>query len=117
MLARTADTFDEEKEEERFVVLKREPNHYVLLKMLPPCPPENGDGDGKGKGGCGGTPAASSKKGQALFRRSELPDVIRRLWQIDPRVPIPALAEAPSGGVADASSSAGATDDAGTATS
>ena len=72
MLARTIDDDGGDIKEERFVLLKREPNHFVLIKTLPLEVPE-GDTN---------TPEAL-KKGQACFSRSELPDVVRCLWQIE----------------------------------
>lgn len=74
MLARTIDDAGGEVKEERFVLLKREPNHFVLIKTLPLEVPEGATGASE-----------ASKKGQACFRRSELPDVVRSLWQIEPK--------------------------------
>lgn len=74
VLARTIGDTGGEMKEERFVLLKREPNHFVLIKTLPFEAPE----------GDTGTPEAL-KKGQACFSRSELPDVVRCLWQVDPK--------------------------------
>lgn len=85
-MARTIDDDDDddggEIKEERFVLLKREPNHFVLIKTLPLEVPE----------GDTGTPE-TLKKGQACFRRSELPDVVRCLWQIEPKAVDGALGE------------------------
>lgn len=69
MLARTTTDGDNE-EEERFVVLKREPSHFVLVKTA-----GTGEKGKEGGGGCGG---------QACFSRYNLPDVVRQLWQIEP---------------------------------
>lgn len=92
-------------ENERFVVLKREPNHFVLLTAVVPAQPPQavgivagnsegggGDEDGREPGGGGSTssdvvpvPTAStvtSKRGVSCFRRYELPDVVRKLWRI-----------------------------------
>ncbi|CAN0059318.1 unnamed protein product [Pylaiella littoralis] len=100
VLAQTATDSDNE-EDERFVILKREPSHFVLLKTVPP--PEENDGagacsDGGGGGGVGGGGGASTiqrrrGEGQACFSRSDLPDVVRRLWQIEPakKVKAPAV--------------------------
>lgn len=102
-------------DEERFVVLKREPNHFLLLSALMPpltvAPPIDqspgvavgkhsaGGGSGTGGSGSGGVDrrpgdaptasttaaaavAASKPRTVSCFRRSELPDVIRKLWEI-----------------------------------
>lgn len=95
-------------------MLKREPNHFVLLTVVVPArPPQTagmitgkklgsgGDEDGRerssgdavsvpaaaiamgGAGGaCGGGGTGASKRGVSCFRRSELPDVVRKLWKI-----------------------------------
>lgn len=73
VLARTAEDYGD-GQEERFVVLKREPNHFVLLKMVHPSSSVDRSGGA----------AALSKLSKALFFRSELPDVVRRLWKIEP---------------------------------
>lgn len=73
VLARTAEEYGD-GQEERFVVLKREPNHFVLLKMVHPSSSVDKSGGA----------AALSKLSKALFFRSELPDVVRRLWKIEP---------------------------------
>lgn len=77
VLARTAEDYDDDQEE-RFVVLKREPNHFVLLEMLL----HPSSSDEKSSGGAAST-ASLSKLSKALFLRSELPDVVRRLWKMD----------------------------------
>lgn len=86
MLARTA-TDNDNEEDERFVVLKREPSHFVLLKTVP-SPEEKGGVGARRDGGAGAGGAATTKRrggeGQACFSRSDLPDVVRRLWQIEP---------------------------------
>ncbi|CAM9737122.1 unnamed protein product [Sphacelaria rigidula] len=102
-------------DDERFVVLKREPNHFLLLSALMPpltmAPPikqspevavgkhSAGGGSGTGGSGTGGVDqrpgdaptasttataavAASKPRTVSCFRRSELPDVIRKLWEV-----------------------------------
>ncbi|CAM9988997.1 unnamed protein product [Ectocarpus sp. 12 AP-2014] len=82
VLARTV-TDSEDEEDERFVVLKREPSHFVLLETVPS--PADSDGAVGSDSGGGGATAKKKRKGgrgQACFSRSELPDVVRRLWQL-----------------------------------
>lgn len=84
-------TDSDDEEDERFVVLKREPSHFVLFKTAP-SPDEKG-GAGAGTS-CGGGSGAAKRRGgggggRACFSRSDLPDVVRRLWQIEPKVKSP----------------------------
>lgn len=113
VLAR-ADEEGKGEQEERFVVLKREPNHFVLVKTALP-PAEKGEGKA---GDCGGDGSGVRAPppwgwGQACFRRSELPEAVKRLWQIEPEVaravlpPPPSLPPRPPG--AGQTSSAAAT--------
>eukprot|EP00752_Nemacystus_decipiens_P006910 g6204.t1 len=81
VLARTMTDSDDE-EDERFVVLKREPSHFVLLKTAPP--PDEKGAAAAGNGGDAAT-ATRQREGQACFSLSDLPDVVRRLWQIEPK--------------------------------
>lgn len=74
---------DDEEHEERFVVLKREPNHFVLLKALPVV--GEGTAETRNGGGKSGGTVPLSKRGRACFRRSDLPDVVRTLWNIEPK--------------------------------
>lgn len=80
MLAKNADK--EGGDEERFVVLKREPNHFVLISWSPP-PQPLGPNESSASDE---TRAAQTvpKGGLSCFRRSELPDVILKLWKIKP---------------------------------
>lgn len=86
-------TDSDDEDGERFVVLKREPSHFVLLKTAPSPDEKSGAGAGPGtSGGSGGAATATKRRGsQAFFSRSDLPDVVRRLWQIEPRVKAPAF--------------------------
>eukprot|EP00903_Cladosiphon_okamuranus_P013701 g12757.t1 len=88
VLARTMTDSDDE-DDERFVILKREPSHFVLLKTAPSPDEKSREGTGSG-GSCGEATAAKQRGNQACFSRCDLPDVVRRLWQIEPRVKAPA---------------------------
>lgn len=76
-------TDKEDSEDERFVLLKREPNHFVLIKTDPPGS-GGGPQDGESSSGARNCPSFP-KGGLSCFRRSELPDVVQKLWGIDPK--------------------------------
>ena len=89
-----ADSDDEEDDEEdkRFVVLKREPSHFVLLKTAPSPDERSAPGAGTGGGGAA-TTTKQRGGGRACFSRSDLPDVVKRLWQIESKTKSPASRE------------------------